>query len=55
MRIVFYEAEPTRSQLVLVEAHNDALDFADFRKELPDLFLAGEEGQITDIDGRGRV
>jgi hypothetical protein len=50
MSIIFYKAKSAGSELVFVKAHHNSADFADFRKELPDLFFARKEGQIAYID-----
>lgn len=40
---------------MLVEAHHNALNFANGRKELPDLLLPREEGQVANVDSGRRL
>eukprot|EP00401_Gymnodinium_catenatum_P020360 CAMPEP_0117551536 /NCGR_PEP_ID=MMETSP0784-20121206/49241_1 /TAXON_ID=39447 /ORGANISM="" /LENGTH=276 /DNA_ID=CAMNT_0005348577 /DNA_START=51 /DNA_END=878 /DNA_ORIENTATION=+ len=48
-----HEAETARRLLESVQAHDDPLHLAAFRKELVNLLLCGVEGQVPDVDRPG--
>lgn len=53
-RYLLDKTETAGSLLVAVESHDDTLDLAAFGKEFIDLFLGGEEGEVSNVEG-GRV
>lgn len=52
--IVLDKAKSTGGLLVTVQTHDDTLDLATFGKELIDLLLCREEGEISNVES-GRV
>jgi hypothetical protein len=51
VRVILDEAESTWCFLEPIKAHDEALDFATFTKELMDLLFGGVEGEVADVEG----
>ena len=51
MRVVLHEAEAAGGLVEAVEAHDQALERADFGEELVDLLLGRVEGEVADVEG----